>query len=392
MQFASGFVILASKFIQVSFGKEIYTLLLQHDIVIIPGLGAFVSEYRPAEISDDSDEIKPPSKTVSFNPLLKNNDGLVVGHIAQKLHISHLEALVRIEKEREDILFKLDKGDKVELEGVGILSYNEQGKIDFQPSEEENILLDSFGLEPTTIKDPEPIQVPEEEPAAEEAEEPTPVTEPEENEPEEEKVEIQETPQIEVPVEKENIPVPEEKQPEPAKPPVEDKEKKKKKSWLFLLILIPIIAVAAFILVKGYYNNQPNAEIPSKTTITEDLPTTPEPAVIDSVAADSLAENVQDTTLAADSIQSKPEVEESIEQGQDSIRYYLVGGSFSVQENADTYLSELKEKGYDAFHVGKKGRFYIVGISSHKTFSEADTAKVKYMEDNPGSEVWVYRK
>lgn len=388
MQFSVGFVILPSKFIQVSFGKEIYTLLLQHEIVIIPGLGAFVSEYRPAEISDDSDEIKPPSKTVYFNPLLKNNDGLLVGQIAEKLHISHFEALVRIEKEREDILFKLDKGDKVEIEGVGTLSYNEQGKIDFLASEEENMLLDSFGLEPMSISDPKPEEVP--------VEEPEPESEPEITETEKPEEAIQQAPQKEESVQEETETgkEPPTQEPQATTPAEEKEEKKKSKAWLLLLIFIPLIAVTVFVFTNGFNDGNGDKEATIIPVPTEEQPLAQEPATVDTFANDStsIKTTIEDTTLTIDSIKNIPEPVETLPQEQNLVRYYLVGGSFSVKENADNYLLELQQKGYEAFHVGKKGRFFIVGIASYNSFREADSAKTKYMEDNPGSEVWVYRK
>ena len=97
-------LILQPKLIHVDFGKIIHELLLENEIVIIPGFGAFVSEYKPAEISVDSDEIKPPSKTVLFNQQIRNNDGLLVGYVGETKRISHFDALKRIEKEREKIL------------------------------------------------------------------------------------------------------------------------------------------------------------------------------------------------------------------------------------------------------------------------------------------------
>lgn len=385
MQFTLCFVILPPKFIQVSFGKEIYTLLLQHDIVIIPGLGAFVSEYRPAEISDESDEIKPPSKTITFNGQLKNNDGLLVGHIAEKLHISHFNALVRIEKERDEMLFKLDKGDEVFVEGVGALSYNEQGEIVFEASEEENLLLDSFGLGAMSISEPQPAETPndettetQEEQTAGAAEDEPEVTEPE--------------PQEEIVTEEPLVKEPEIKAEKQEAQPKE-KEAKKRKPWLFLLIIIPLLAVSVFIYLKGFNHSEENGvETQLPTNSTEELAVEQAPAAIDTAATDSVIIAAEDSTLAADTTQNIPEPAEMTAQEQDSMKYYLVGGSFSVKENADNYLHELQQKGYEAFHVGKKGRFFIVGIAGYKTFSEADAAKVKYVEDNPGSEVWVYRK
>ena len=389
MEFPLCFVILPPKFIQVSFGKEIYTLLLQHDIVIIPGLGAFVSEYQPAEISDESDEIKPPSKTISFNTQLKNNDGLLVGHIAEKLHISHFNALVRIEKERDEMLFKLDKGDEVFVEGVGTLSYNEQGEIVFEASEEENMLLDSFGLGAMSISEPEPVKTPKNETAetpeeekAVEKEEPKEEPEATEAEPQEEESLTEEAPTGEPEIEE----VKQEVQ-------TKEEEAKKRKPWLFLLIIIPLLAVAVFVFLKGSNNSDGDKEdMLPPTYTTEESTAAMETAVVDTVATDTLSIAEEETALAADTTQNIPEAVEMMPEEQDSIKYYLVGGSFSIKENADNYLTELQQKGYEAFHVGKKGRFFIVGIAGYKTFREADTAKSKYMEDNPGSEVWVYKK
>ncbi len=393
MEFPLCFVILPPKFIQVSFGKEIYTLLLQHDIVIIPGLGAFVSEYQPAEISDESDEIKPPSKTISFNTQLKNNDGLLVGHIAEKLHISHFNALVRIEKERDEMLFKLDKGDEVFVEGVGTLSYNEQGEIVFEASEEENMLLDSFGLGAMSISEPEPVETPKNE-TAETPEEEKAV---EKEEPEITKAEPQEeenltekapTGEPEIKEAKQEVQTKEEEEEEE-----EEEEAKKRKPWLFLLIIIPLLAVAVFVFLKGSNNTKGDEEkMLPPTYTTEESTAAMETAVVDTVATDTLSIAEEETALAADTTQNIPEAVKMMPEEQDSIKYYLVGGSFSIKENADNYLTELQQKGYEAFHVGKKGRFFIVGIAGYKTFREADTAKSKYMEDNPGSEVWVYKK
>ena len=389
MEFPLCFVILPPKFIQVSFGKEIYTLLLQHDIVIIPGLGAFVSEYQPAEISDESDEIKPPSKTISFNTQLKNNDGLLVGHIAEKLHISHFNALVRIEKERDEMLFKLDKGDEVFVEGVGTLSYNEQGEIVFEASEEENMLLDSFGLGAMSISEPEPVETPKNETAETPEEEKAVEKEEPKEEPEITKAEPQEEESL---TEKAPTGEPEI---EEAKQEVQTKEEeaKKRKPWLFLLIIIPLLAVAVFVFLKGSNNTEGDEEeMLPPTYTTEESTAAMETAVVDTVATDTLSIAEEETALAADTTQNIPEAVEMMPEEQDSIKYYLVGGSFSIKENADNYLTELQQKGYEAFHVGKKGRFFIVGIAGYKTFREADTAKSKYMEDNPGSEVWVYKK
>ncbi len=370
-------LILRPKLINVDFGKIIHELLLENEIVIIPGFGAFVSEYKPAEISVDSDEIKPPSKTVLFNQQIRNNDGLLVGYVAETKRISHFDALKRIEKEREEILYKLDSGEEVELSDVGTLFYTSESTIGFKPIQDENMLLDSFGLEATSISEPEEVK--QQEPiVAPLISEDIPEEQPEEEVLPGDEADI-ETKETEDPKE----PTPE-KRTEYKK--TEAQEEKKKKGWLWLfLILVPLIAVSVFIYQKG--QDKPLATTPK---VEEKISTPiekPDTITQDSIVKDSIVVAEQDTVL-----QENATPEPKVEMDENAPKFYLVGGSFSVEENADTYLKELQAKGYEAFHAGKKGRFFIIGIGTYDTFDEADQAKIEYMENNPGSEVWVWKK
>ena len=361
------------------FGKYIHELLLENDIVIVPGFGAFVSEYKPAEISNDGDEMKPPSKVVSFNQQIRNNDGLLVGHVAENKRISHYDALKRIEKERENILYKLDSGEQVEIDEVGILFYTDENTIAFKAEEDENLLLDSFGLEATTIAveeetvEEEPEVVPPFIPEDEEIDEPTI----------QEEIEEEESPEVEETiVEPAPIPVTEPK-PEKIKVEEEAQEEKKKRGWLWLfLVLIPLIAVSVFIFMKG--NEDGAADKAKETTRSAVIE---EPAI---VSQDTVEVFAKDTLPA---IQKDSVIVEETKVVDTNVpKYYLVGGSFAVEENAETYLNELKARGFDAFHVGKKGRFFIIGIGTYDTFGLAEKAKQEFMTNNPGSEVWVYKK
>ena len=159
-------------------GKYIHQLLLENDTVIIPGFGAFISKYKPAELNNDTNELKPPSKTISFNQQIRNNDALLVGKVAEGEVISHFDALTAIEKERENIIYQLDKGDKFLLDEIGELFLNEQNEIQLIPIEKDNLLLDSFGLESVIAEEiSEPNQaiiIPEEKEEIEDVQKPEP--------------------------------------------------------------------------------------------------------------------------------------------------------------------------------------------------------------------------
>ena len=65
------------------FEKHIKDLLLLHDCVILPGLGGFVANYRPAEFDRVRNTASPPSKHILFNRQLVHNDGLLFAHVSK---------------------------------------------------------------------------------------------------------------------------------------------------------------------------------------------------------------------------------------------------------------------------------------------------------------------
>ncbi len=366
-------------------------------MVIIPGFGAFIQEYQPAEISEDSDEIKPPSTRLTFNPQIRNNDGLLVGYVADNTRDSHFEALQKIEKERDNWLYKLDKGEKVSLDGIGTFYRNEKGELGFLSEDDQPLSLDSFGLETTSLEETEIPEVPETEetPAEPETVEETSEaadTEILEDEPadtvETESLEeetSEEAPQVVAEEQEEVEEKEEEKIPEPAPvvtPELNEEKKRKGGWWWLLLVLVPLIGVAVFLFMKDKQPEEPvQTTPPVETKIEEETPV----LTTDSIQSDSMV------TVAADSLTIQvPEPEK--EKLSDSTGFFLIGGSFKAQENADTYLQQLKEQGYEPFHLGKYGNFFIVGIARYTTESEALKAKDEYSEANPGSGVWVLEK
>jgi nucleoid DNA-binding protein/cell division septation protein DedD len=365
----------ASKLLPVQFGNYIHNLLLEHETVIIPGFGAFLSEYIPADINDTTGELKPPSKTVTFNPQIRNNDGLLVGYIAGQENISHFDALKLIEKERENIFYQLDKGEQVEWPKVGAMYYNKRNEIAFDPYVEDNLLLDAYGLETTQLEtevetenDPQPViaNTSEETVGSQDEDHDTKSSESDSN-------------------------IPKESVSEMSPPPVHDKEppEKKKRGWLWLLLVfIPLIAVSVFFILKGNFPLKPEKPV----QITED----PVPEKIPVVPADTIKQDTT-VTLDADSIQTnktdttkQSEVDTTITS--ETPKFYLVGGSFKSKENAETYLQELKDKGFNPEHLGNYGDFFIVGIGTYSTEEEAIIAKREYLEQSPGSGVWILER
>lgn len=122
-------------------------LLYSYDCVIVPDFGGFVANYAPAKLKAVQHQFLPPSKQISFNKNLKNNDGLLTNHISQRQHISFQEANQLIRAFVDRSMAGLKQGDKIKIEKVGILYLDPEGNIQFEEEEQNDFLLDSFGLQ-----------------------------------------------------------------------------------------------------------------------------------------------------------------------------------------------------------------------------------------------------
>jgi nucleoid DNA-binding protein len=348
-------------------GKYIRQLLPEHETVIIPGFGAFISEYKPAQIDEGTGEINPPSKEISFTAKIKNNDGLLVGFIAQSKQIPVQEALGNIENERDEILYKLDKGEKVILEGTGILTYNENREIQFEPAKEVKLLPDAFGLDSISLK-AEPEEVPEEKTEDIAA---AGISKDEEVLPEDktEKSEAEKEPEPFVAF-------------KPAETQSEQTSKKKKRGWMwFLLLLIPIIAAGIFILQKEKEEPPKQVEIKIESLQKEEQPV----QIADTIIADSIITQQADTIKTVGTMFNYPDYIEP-----DTTKSYLIGGSFEDAENAEKYLQRMKKESYSPFHLGKQGSFFLVGLEIHDNEIEAYGAQYNFLDKYPDSGVWVF--
>lgn len=122
-------------------------LLYSYDCVIVPDFGGFVANRASAKIKEVQHQFLPPSKEISFNKNLKNNDGLLTNHISQRREISFQEANQLIRAFVDKSIRGLKNGDRIEIKKVGELYLDPEGNIQFIQSENNDFLLDSFGLQ-----------------------------------------------------------------------------------------------------------------------------------------------------------------------------------------------------------------------------------------------------
>jgi len=145
--------------------KYIAELLVGKNCVIVPGLGGFIANYKPAVIDELRHKIYPPSKGVLFNSNLLSNDGLLANYVSTQISKTYSESLLLIEEESAKWKEQLSKGERVSIGEVGFL-YESDTKIQFEQDREFNLYLGAYGLSTIRfvglIEKPEKVNIIEE--------------------------------------------------------------------------------------------------------------------------------------------------------------------------------------------------------------------------------------
>ncbi|MGQ1787913.1 HU domain-containing protein [Saccharicrinis sp. GN24d3] len=126
--------------------KHINDLLYLYDCVIVPGLGGFVANKQNAVLNEKTGVFSPPCRKIGFNKSLSHNDGLLIKHIANAEGISYEECYNKLTKHISILKFQLGKGESIEIGSAGELKNDAMGNTLFIPSQEESFSTDSFGL------------------------------------------------------------------------------------------------------------------------------------------------------------------------------------------------------------------------------------------------------
>ncbi len=128
-------------------GLFIKELILKNECVILPHFGGFITRYRPANLDPEEKILTPPSKEIEFRKDLTKDNGLLVNHIAKKEKIFITKARRLIQDYVNEINARLNRGDKVVLEGIGsFVKDSADQEIKFFSLSNENYLIDSYGL------------------------------------------------------------------------------------------------------------------------------------------------------------------------------------------------------------------------------------------------------
>lgn len=134
-------------------------LLLRHNCVIIPSFGGFVAKQTAATIDYVNGFMSPPKKALLFNRQLMNNDGLLQSELAVSNNISYNQSSELV---AEKVAFwneTLKKGERIVIDKVGFLFFDQEKNICFEQDRFFNLLLESYGLGKVHFLTEEDVQI-----------------------------------------------------------------------------------------------------------------------------------------------------------------------------------------------------------------------------------------
>jgi len=131
--------------------KGVKELLFFHNYLVLPNFGGFVLKSSPSHFSSTGAVLAPPSKTLSFNSQLKQNDGVLAIWLQNKLKCTSSEALSNLNEFADYCTTILSTRRRLSIEGIGFFYLDFENNTCFEPQLETNFLVDSFGLKPISL-------------------------------------------------------------------------------------------------------------------------------------------------------------------------------------------------------------------------------------------------
>jgi cell division septation protein DedD len=121
-------------------------LLLQHNCVIVPTFGGFVTQRVGAQLDAANGTMTPPRKAILFNRQLINNDGLLIASFAHQNNVPYNEAQLAVSDAVTVWDNQLKHGQRISIDRVGFLYLDQERNLCFEQDRFYNLLMESYGL------------------------------------------------------------------------------------------------------------------------------------------------------------------------------------------------------------------------------------------------------
>ncbi len=389
-------------------------LLLRHNCVIVPSFGGFVAKQTSATIDYKNGVMLPPRKSILFNRQLINNDGLLISEYAATNHLFYNSAEESVKNRVSVWNEKLRNGERITLDRVGYLFYDQEKNICFEQDRFFNLLLESYGLGKVHFVSESDIQI------VKEVAEIKPLLREEDSE--------------FVPFQLVSLPTQEspESEEESAFSADQPSSKAPSKVWKYIAaaVLIPIGFYSfwipmktnvlesgvlsfndfnpAYKAVSGSYQKEKISTIKfdkqNENSIEELIKAIPSDVPIYSYSFDGLPMHVriqEDAVIAPDDVAQivAPEISERVPEKvvekpiENSITkkgsFDYIVGSFSVEENAKSVITTLRSKGMNARQLVEKGLFKV---SAGTAVSATEINLIAEKSKSNGFTGWILKR
>jgi hypothetical protein len=121
-------------------------LLLRTNCVIIPDFGGFIANTKSAHIDYSKGVVYPPTKSITFNRNLTNNDGLLVNEFGKINQLNYSDSLLEVTLFVKQTKDRLKKGERVSFDNIGFLYTADNGSLRFEQDRFFNLLLEAYGM------------------------------------------------------------------------------------------------------------------------------------------------------------------------------------------------------------------------------------------------------
>ena len=336
--------------------NAISALLYDHNVVIVPGLGAFECQAEGAKVNVITNQFEKPSATLSFDPQRREENNLIVDYLMAHDGITEEEARQLVLAFVTESYVSLKEGDLVEIPQVGTLSFDGNQELVFTPVESNDFNNDAFGLDDLQ---PQPIYS-----AGNQNDWKTQVS--------------QQLKDLNTPMTVD----------------IKHDDDKPKRGWIW--VLLPLLVIGGVAL--WYFMFRPVPPPPVEPVVID----TVKPVELDTMnEIDTITVTLDTLVLEADTVEVEPTptdtivepVEEPFIEPVEVVKpkVFIVGGCFSIEQNALNMVEETKELGCTSAFVMKRGSMYYVCYGGFATTAEAKAVLPDVLKQY-NSKAWILTK
>lgn len=347
--------------------QHISELLHDYDCVVVPQLGGFVTNYRPAKQDIQSGIMHPAGKDIRFNKNLTKSDGLLEKAFAESQHMSFEDASAALKTEVEAYWQKLNGGEKLKLKKIGVLYIDDHRKLRFEPATDQNYLKAAFGFESFILPPPLEVKKHIAEPIQERLVEETPV------------IALRST------------------------------VRQKGIYWVAAATLLPFMAMSIYVGLTSNFKSPTQLTVAELNPfhVTSNIPSeyTARSEESDVISIDETESAYPASTLVFPysfeesridstgvwidlSMKEKPTPVTSSTAG----KYHIIGGCFGEKANADKFVERLKYRGYQASVLDLHKNLYRVKIESFNNYDKALATLGEFRNDGTFPNAWLLKK